>query len=211
MCLQGSESAGKHSALTLEITSYVQARSSHILESRQFLIDRCLKTHSLLICFHHWKNIAFPAFCLLRITHCLKMLAWRYFSVTISPDCVTIGKVPTLTGKKTNIQTSVPNITFFFFFFCRRDPVILGLSGNFLDTTGTHPECEPAYRTLVVKFAFFSWQSKVILVGTLGISIEFCSGRVLLLSFKSGVYQNGLCNWSIADYLTTPHHFDFRC
>ena len=66
--------------------------------------------------------------------------------------------------------------------------MILGLSGNFLDTTGTHPECEPAYRTLLVKFAFFSWQSKVILVGTLGLSTEFCSGRVLLLSFKSGVY-----------------------
>ena len=73
---------------------------------------------------------------------------------------------------------------------------LLGLSGNFLGTVGTHPECEPAYWTLLVIFAFFSWQSKVILAGTFGLSMEVCSGRVLLLSFKSGVYGAYYTEWS---------------
>ena len=30
-------------------------------------------------------------------------------------------------------------------FLCRRDPVILGLFGKFLDTAGTYTECEPGY------------------------------------------------------------------
>jgi len=33
----------------------------------------------------------------------------------------------------------------------------LGLSGKFLDSAGTHPECEPGYWALVAKSPFFSW------------------------------------------------------
>ena len=39
-------------------------------------------------------------------------------------------------------------------FLCRKDPVILGLSGKFLDTSGTHTECEPEYQILLAKVAF---------------------------------------------------------
>ena len=45
-----------------------------------------------------------------------------------------------------NIKMSVPSS-----FLCRKDPVILGLSGKFL---GTHTECEPGYWTLLAKLAF---------------------------------------------------------
>lgn len=52
--------------------------------------------------------------------------------------------------RQTNIQTSVPSC-----FLCERDPVSLGLSGKFLDSAGTRPECEPGYWALVAKFPFF--------------------------------------------------------
>ena len=32
--------------------------------------------------------------------------------------------------------------------------MILGLSGKFLDTSGTHDECEPGYWTLLAELAF---------------------------------------------------------
>ena len=123
----------------LEIRSSVQTWSSNIWESWQFLIDRSLKSHSLLMPFIHWRNIAFPAFCVLRVTHCLKMLAWRsFFSNNFPWLCHHREGTHTHREKQTNIQTSVPSS-----FLCRRDPVILGLSGKFLGTSGTQTECEP--------------------------------------------------------------------
>ena len=47
MCLQGLESAGRHTALTLEVRSSGQAWRSHVLETRQFLLGRGLKTLSV--------------------------------------------------------------------------------------------------------------------------------------------------------------------
>ena len=72
MCFQDSESAGRHTALTLEVRSSGQAWRSHVLETRQFLLGRGLKTHSLLMSFLPWRKIAFPEFCVLRVSHCLK-------------------------------------------------------------------------------------------------------------------------------------------
>ena len=48
-CLQGSEYAERSSSLTLEVRSSGQAWRSHILEAKQFLLNRGLKTHSLLM------------------------------------------------------------------------------------------------------------------------------------------------------------------
>ena len=47
MCLQGSESAGRHSALILEVRWSGKTWWSHVLEATQFLTDRGLKTHSV--------------------------------------------------------------------------------------------------------------------------------------------------------------------
>ena len=99
MYFQGAESTGKHTALTLEVRSLRQAYRSHILETREFLKDRCLETHSLLKPFLPWRNIAFPEFCVLRITHCLNTLPWRSFLVTIYPDGVATGMASTLQWK----------------------------------------------------------------------------------------------------------------
>ena len=79
MCLQGLESAGRHTALTLVVRSSGQTWRSHVLETRQFLLDRGLKTHSLLITFLPRRKIAFPTFCVLRVSHCLKAFVWRSF------------------------------------------------------------------------------------------------------------------------------------
>ena len=64
-------SEGKHTALTLQISSSGQDWRSHLLESRQFLIDKGLKIHSLLMPFFPWSNIVFPAFYFLSVIHCL--------------------------------------------------------------------------------------------------------------------------------------------
>ena len=97
--LQVSECAGRYTALTQEVRSSGQAWRSHILETRQFLLDRGLKTHSLLMPFLPRQNVSFPAFCVLRVTDCLKRLAWRSFFRTNFPSWLTRGKAPTLTGK----------------------------------------------------------------------------------------------------------------
>ena len=81
MWSQGSENAGRHSALTLEGSASWQAWRSHILETRQFLLGRGLKTHSLLMCFLPRRKIAFSKFCMLRVSHCLKSFSWRLFFI----------------------------------------------------------------------------------------------------------------------------------
>lgn len=46
-CFQATESSGKHTTLTLEVWSLGKTWRSHILESREFLIDRGLRTLSV--------------------------------------------------------------------------------------------------------------------------------------------------------------------
>ena len=79
MCSQDSESAGRHTALTLESAPSEQAWRSHVSETKDFLQDRGLKSHSLWMPFLPRMKIAFPASCVLRVTHCLKVLPWRSF------------------------------------------------------------------------------------------------------------------------------------
>ena len=126
----------------LEIRSSMQTWSSNIWESWQFLIDRSLKSHSLLMPFTHWRNIAFPAFCVLRVIHCLKTLAWKsFFSSNFIWRCDCREGLQSHRERQTSIQTSLPS-----HFLCSRDLENIGLSGKFLDTVGTHPECEPGYQ-----------------------------------------------------------------
>ena len=47
-------------------------------------------------------------------------------------------------------------------FLCRRDSVNIGLSGNFLETVGTHHQCQHGYWIWVLKFAFFLVGPKVV-------------------------------------------------
>lgn len=96
MCFQGSEIAGGHTALTLKFRSSEQAWRSHVLDAKQFLQDRGLKTHSGLMPFLPRRKIAFSIFCVLRVTDCLETLVWRSFFKASSPEAVTVG---TLTGK----------------------------------------------------------------------------------------------------------------
>ena len=99
-----------------------------------------------------WRNIAFPAFCVLRVTHCLKTLARKsFFSSNFIWQCDCREGPRSHRERQTNIQTSLPSR-----FLCRGDPKSLGLPGKFLDTAGTHPDCEPGYRTLGAKFTFYS-------------------------------------------------------
>ena len=98
MRLQGLESAGRYTALTLEVRSSGQAGRSHILETRQFLLDRGLKTHTLLP-FLPQRKLAFPALCVLRVSHFFKALAWSPFFRHNSPEAETVEKVITLTEK----------------------------------------------------------------------------------------------------------------
>ena len=95
--LQVSECAGRYTALTQEVRSSGQAWRSHILETRQFLLDRGLKT--LLIPFLPQRKIAFPALCVLRVSHFFKALAWSPFFRHNSPEAETVEKVITLTEK----------------------------------------------------------------------------------------------------------------
>ena len=63
--------------LTLEFRFFGLSWRTHILEFRQFLIDRGLKAHSLWIPYLSLRNIAFEASCVGRVTLCLKTLALR--------------------------------------------------------------------------------------------------------------------------------------
>ena len=72
---QGSKMQGNILDVTLEIRASVQTWSSHILESRLLLVDRCLKNTFFFLAFHSLKENGFPAFCVLRVTHYFKILA----------------------------------------------------------------------------------------------------------------------------------------
>ena len=122
------------------------------LEFRHLLIDRGLKTHSLSMPFIPLRNIGFPAFCVLRVTHSLKTLTCRsFFSSNFLWRCEGREGSHTHRERQNNINTSVPS-----HYFCRRDPLTLGLSGKFVDTAGTRHECELGYMNLVAKFTFLS-------------------------------------------------------
>ena len=89
----------RHTALTLAVGSSGQAWRSHVLETRQFLPDRSLKAHSLLNPFLPQRKIAFPTFCVLKDSHCLKAFVWRSLFSHNFPETKTLGKPPPLTGK----------------------------------------------------------------------------------------------------------------
>ena len=84
---QGSEMWGNILAVTVEIRASVQTWSSDILESRQLMID-AWKHFFFFLPFIHWRNIDFTTFCLLRVTDCLEILAWRSFLSTNFPSPV---------------------------------------------------------------------------------------------------------------------------
>ena len=134
---------------------------------------------SLFMPFFHWRNIAFPAFCFLRVTHCLKMFAWKsFFSNNFPWLCYHREGPHTHKEKQTNIQTSVPSS-----FLCRRDPMILVLSGKFLDTAGTHTECEPGYWVR-------TWSSHIL--ESRQLLIDRCLKSILFsyLSFIKAMYSS---------------------
>lgn len=91
-CFQATESS-KHTTLTLEVYTVIPGKTwgSHILESREFLIDRGLRTLSV-DSLASSKEHNFLPFCLVSITYSLKTLAWRLFLNSIYPDGVTVGK-----------------------------------------------------------------------------------------------------------------------
>ena len=121
---------------------------SHILEAREFLIDRGLKTLSV-NAFLSSKEDSYPCIlCAESHKHSLEVLAWiSFFSRNFSWG-FDRREDPTLTGegKPTSKHLILPC------FLCRRDPVNVGLSGNFLETAGTYHECQHGYWTLVLKF-----------------------------------------------------------
>ena len=63
----------RHTALTLAVRS----SGKPVLEIRQFLLDRGLKAHSMLNPFLPQRKIAFPTFCVLKDSQCLKAFVWR--------------------------------------------------------------------------------------------------------------------------------------
>ena len=134
--LQVSECAGRYNALTQEVRSSGKAWRSHILETRQFLLDRGQKIYSLLMTFLPQRKTAFLVFYVLRVSHCLKAFSWRLFSVAIFLETETIGMVCHSWERETKIQTSVSSC-----FPCRSDPLSLGLCGKFLDSAGTQTGC----------------------------------------------------------------------
>ena len=83
-CFQGSECAERSSYLTLEVRSSGQAWRSYVLEAKQFLLDRGLKTLSLLMPYLPRKKTAFPAYCVLSDTHAGKRLLGGHFCLEIS-------------------------------------------------------------------------------------------------------------------------------
>ena len=56
-----------------------------------------------------------------------------------------LGSTSVALGKDSPQQDSHFRVNVPSSYLCRRDPVILGLLGKFLDTSGTHTECEPGY------------------------------------------------------------------
>ena len=97
--MQGSEIAGRHMAVTLKFRSLELAWGFHVLDAKEFLQERGLKTHSVLMRFLPRRKMAFSIFCMLRVTDCLEILVWASFFKASSPEAVTIGRGPTLTGK----------------------------------------------------------------------------------------------------------------
>ena len=144
MRLQGSKSAQRHTALILEFRSSVQSWTSHILETRQFLLDRGLKTHSLLMPFLPRRKIAFASFSVLRVTHYLNALAWRsFFSHNFQSECDHGEDPHTHRERQANIQMSVPSR-----FLLRRNPVSLS-SVQFSSVTQSCPTlCNPMNRSM---------------------------------------------------------------
>lgn len=61
----------------------------------------------------------------------------HFCGLGVRPPSCGLGEV--LTSRLT-LQSKFPSR-----YLCRRDPVILGLFGKFLDTTETHTECQPGY------------------------------------------------------------------
>ena len=55
--------------------------------------------------------MAFPASCMLRVTHCLKVLGWRSFLSGNGPRTLPLGRGPTLTGK-VKVTSKVCSIMF---------------------------------------------------------------------------------------------------
>ena len=107
-----------------------------------------------------------------------------------------------------NIKMSVPSS-----FLCRKDPVILGLSGKFL---GTHTECEPGYWTLLAKLAFSVGPKRVhasscliihpinvfLLMTSIGLVKPFrfltsrwlatCNGRIISIKMSTNLGNNSM-------------------
>ena len=72
-----------------------------------------------------------------------------HFSVSISPDRVSIEKGHTMTVKTKPLSKRLVH-----HIFCMRDLVCLGLFRKFLVLVGTYAECEVAYGPVVAKFTF---------------------------------------------------------
>ena len=147
---QGSEMWGNVLAVTVEIRASVQTWSSDILESRQLLIDAWKHFFFFFFAFHSLKehrfhSILFAESNRLLGNSCLKVISKYQFPL----PCVPIGKAPTLTEKSKQTSKHL-----FHEVLCRRDPVILSLSGKFLDSAWTHTEYEPGHWTLLAKLAF---------------------------------------------------------
>ena len=83
-----------------------QTWRSHILESRQFLTDRGLKSHSLVMPYLPRRNRAFPVSVCWESHTAWKHLRAGHFSLAISPDAVTVEKAPTRKGK----ENQYPNV-----------------------------------------------------------------------------------------------------
>ena len=56
--------------MTLVVRSSVEAWRSQVLETNQYLQDRVLKTHSLLMPFLLQRKIVLPVYCVLSDIHC---------------------------------------------------------------------------------------------------------------------------------------------
>lgn len=78
-------------------------------------------------------NTAFPAFCVLTVTHSLKTFAWRSFFNSYLPWLCAFREGLTFTenGKPTTIHLSVPS-----HFLCCRNPGSPGLCVKLLDSGG---------------------------------------------------------------------------
>lgn len=133
--------------LTLKI-HWANMRRSHIIASRKFLIDRDLKTHSLLMPTFLEGAYLFPACCVLRVTHCLECLLGGYFFSSNFPHDLTVGKASHSEGRQTNMQTFILSS-----FLYRRDLVCLSIFANYR-IMWEHLECEVGYLTLVKLCSF---------------------------------------------------------